>query len=211
MGQINDFCQFLSAFDETKRNEVFGATSPIQKHGGIDGDWFNEEYDSLISQLIANMSTALASQLNQDYRNAICAAPYQFGLLKQSLWQFLHRLYRGDQLQDGLNFRGFYFTHSGTNQAQHDVLANVVNQSTHSERHWYWWIHATTCESECRGYCGGAFGIVGKTTHCSGAGQHWNRAARPYRSHSKLLSQSGRGAVSEPPLLRIKTQWIKGY
>jgi type VI secretion system protein ImpL len=134
MGQINDFCQFFSAFDETKRNEVFGATSPIQKHGGIDGDWFNEEYDSLISQLIANMSTALASQLNQDYRNAICAAPYQFGLLKQSLWQFLHRLYRGDQLQDGLNFRGFYFTHSGTNQAQHDVLANVVNQSLGHEQ-----------------------------------------------------------------------------
>ncbi|MDA0118717.1 type VI secretion system membrane subunit TssM [Vibrio sp. T11.5] len=134
MGQINDFCQFFSAFDETKRNEVFGATSPIQKHGGIDGDWFNEEYDSLISQLIANMSTALASQLNQDYRNAICAAPYQFGLLKQSLWQFLNRLYRGDQLQDGLNFRGFYFTHSGSVQSQFDVLANVVNQSLGHEQ-----------------------------------------------------------------------------
>ena len=39
-----------------------------------------------------------------------------------------------DRLQDGLNFRGFYFTHSGTNQAQHDVLANVVNQSLGHEQ-----------------------------------------------------------------------------
>ena len=83
MGQINDFCQFFSAFDETKRNDVFGVTSPIMKHGGIDADWYNTEYDNLITQLLSNMSNALASQLNQDYRNAICAAPYQFALLKR--------------------------------------------------------------------------------------------------------------------------------
>ncbi|WP_341661467.1 type VI secretion system membrane subunit TssM [Vibrio sp.] len=129
MGQINDFCQFFSAFDETKRNDVFGVTSPIMKHGGIDADWYNTEYDSLVTQLLSNMSNALASQLNQDYRNAICAAPYQFALLKENLWEFLYRLYRGEQLHDGLNFRGFYFTHSGQVQNQHDVLANVVNQA----------------------------------------------------------------------------------
>ncbi|WP_076589314.1 type VI secretion system membrane subunit TssM [Vibrio ostreicida] len=134
MGQVNDFCQFFSAFDEAKRNDVFGATSPIQKHGGIDGEWFNREFDHLISQLISNMSTALASQLNQDYRNAICAAPYQFGLLKKNLWLFLHRMYRGDQLQDGLNFRGFYFTHNGTDQKQHDILANVINHTLGHEQ-----------------------------------------------------------------------------
>ncbi|RSD31443.1 type VI secretion system membrane subunit TssM [Vibrio pectenicida] len=129
MGQINDFCQFFSGFDEAKRNDVFGATSPILKHGGIEADWFNTEYDNLITQLLSNMSAALVSQLNQDYRNAICSAPYQFALLKESLWEFLYRLYRGEQLQDGLNFRGFYFTHSGAIQKQHDVLANVVNQN----------------------------------------------------------------------------------
>ncbi|GLT17789.1 secretion protein [Vibrio zhanjiangensis] len=135
MGQINDFCQFFSAFDEAKRNDVFGATSPFMKHGGIDADWFNTEYDSLVTQLLSNMSSALASQLNQDYRNAICAAPYQFVLLKESLWEFLYRLYRGEQLQNGLNFRGFYFTHSGTVKKQHDVLANVINQALGYEQY----------------------------------------------------------------------------
>ncbi|MGD8230500.1 type VI secretion system membrane subunit TssM [Vibrio sp. TRT 1302] len=134
MGQINDFCQFFSAFDEAKRNDVFGATSPFIKNGGIDADWFNQEYDHLISQLIASTSSALSSQLNQDYRNSICAAPYQFGLLKQSLWHFLQRLYRGDQLNNGLCFRGFYFTHSGTDTKQYDLLANVINESLGNEK-----------------------------------------------------------------------------
>ncbi|MGD8170399.1 type VI secretion system membrane subunit TssM [Vibrio sp. TRT 21S02] len=127
MGNIADFCQFFSAFDEAKRNEVFGATSPHQKHGGIDANWFNDEYDHLISQLIANMSTALSGQLNQDYRTAISSAPYQFGLLKQSLWLFLQRLYRGEQLSDGLQFRGFYFTHTGQEGETNDLLASAVN------------------------------------------------------------------------------------
>jgi len=127
MGNISDFCQFFSAFDETKRDEVFGATSPYQKHGGIDATWYDQEFDHLISQLIANISTAQAGQLNQDYRNAIACAPFQFGLLKQSLWVMLQRLYRGDQLSDGLQFRGFYFTHNGQAHQQSDVLASVVN------------------------------------------------------------------------------------
>jgi len=134
MGQINDFCQFFSAFDESKRNEVFGATSPVLKNGGVDADWFNDEYDHLIGQLIASTGTALSSQLNQEFRNSICAAPYQFGLLKQTLWHFLQRLYRGDQLNNGLNFRGFYFTHSGTSEKQYDLLANVVNDSLGNEK-----------------------------------------------------------------------------
>ncbi|NOH80018.1 type VI secretion system membrane subunit TssM [Vibrio sp. RE86] len=134
MGQINDFCQFFSAFDEAKRNDVFGATSPITKNGGIDADWFNEEFDHLIGQLIASTNTALSSQLNQEFKNSICAAPYQFGLLKQSLWHFFHRLYRGDQLNNGLKFRGFYFTHSGASDEQYDLLANVVNESLGNER-----------------------------------------------------------------------------
>ncbi|KJY83398.1 type VI secretion protein IcmF [Vibrio galatheae] len=134
MGQINDFCQFFSAFDEAKRNDVFGATSPVLNNGGIDADWFHQEYDYLISQLIANTSSALSSQLNQEYRNSICAAPYQFGLLKQNFWHFLQRLYRGDQLNNGLNFRGFYFTHSGSSEQQYDLLANVVNESLGNEK-----------------------------------------------------------------------------
>lgn len=135
MGQLSDFCQFFSGFDESKRHEVFGATSPVQNHGGIDADWFNSEYDHLISQLISNMSHALGNQLNQDYRNAICSAPYQFGLLKQNLWHFLQRLHRGDQYTDGLNFRGFYFTHSGEDFPQLDMLANVVNQELGNEQY----------------------------------------------------------------------------
>ncbi|MDN3683342.1 type VI secretion system protein [Vibrio sinaloensis] len=35
MGQVSDFCQFFSAFDESKRNEVFGATSPVLKMAGL--------------------------------------------------------------------------------------------------------------------------------------------------------------------------------
>ena len=134
MGQINDFCQFFSAFDDSKRNEVFGATSPVLKTGGIDAEWFNQEFDHLTNQLIAHINTALSAQLNQDYRSSICAAPYQFGLLKQVLWSFLQRLYKGDQLNNGLGFRGFYFTHSGHSEKQYDLLANVVNESLGNDK-----------------------------------------------------------------------------
>ncbi|MGF1743050.1 type VI secretion system membrane subunit TssM [Vibrio profundum] len=133
MGGIADFCQFFSGFDESKRDDVFGATSPYQKHGGIDANWFNEEYDHLIGQLIASMSNALSGQLNQEYRNSIASAPLQFGLLKQNLWAFLQRLYRGEQLSDGLLFRGFYFTHNGQEHTQHDVLASAINHSLGNE------------------------------------------------------------------------------
>lgn len=133
MGSISDFCQFFSSFDESKRNEALGATIPYQKHGGIDADWFTEEYDRLISQLIANTSSALSGQLNQEYRNAIASAPFQFGLLKQNLWVLLSSLYRGEQLQDALLFRGFYFTHQGGTHEKHDLLASVINHSLGSE------------------------------------------------------------------------------
>lgn len=135
MGNISDFCQFFSAFDENKRDDVFGATAPYQEHGGIDANWYNQEFDHLISQLIASMSTALAGQLNQDYRNSIASAPYQFGLLKQSLWLLLRRLYRGDQLTDGLMFRGFYFTHDAQAHQQNDLLAGVINYQLGNESH----------------------------------------------------------------------------
>ncbi|WP_394251186.1 type VI secretion system membrane subunit TssM [Vibrio profundi] len=135
MGSISDFCQFFSAFDESKRDDVFGATSPYNKHGGIDADWFNDEFDHLIGQLIANMSNALAGQLNQDYRNSIASAPFQFGLLKQNLWLFLHRLYRGEQLSEALQFRGFYFTHDGQEVNQKDLLASTVSFSVGHEQY----------------------------------------------------------------------------
>ncbi|MCL9783164.1 type VI secretion system membrane subunit TssM [Vibrio sp. S4M6] len=133
MGSISDFCQFFSAFDESKRDDVFGATFPFQKHGGIDANWFNDEYDHLISQLIASTSNALSGQLNQEFRNSIASAPFQFGLLKQNLWAFLQRMYRGEQLSNGLFFRGFYFTHNGQEHPQNDVLASTVNHSLGNE------------------------------------------------------------------------------
>ncbi len=125
----------LLAFDESKRDEVFGATAPYSAHGGIDANWFNDEYDHLISELIANMSNALAGQLNQDYRNSIASAPFQFGLLKQNLWLFLNRLYRGEQLSDALQFRGFYFTHDGQSPSQSDLLASAVSYSVGHEHY----------------------------------------------------------------------------
>ena len=133
MGGIADFCQFFSGFEEARRDDVFGATMPYRKHGGIDANWFNDEFDHLISQLIAHSSSAMANQLNQDYRNAIGSAPFQLGLLKQKLWLFLQRLYRGEQLTDALQFRGFYFTHHGKEGMQSDLLAATVNQSLGSD------------------------------------------------------------------------------
>ncbi|MCK6265149.1 type VI secretion system membrane subunit TssM [Vibrio sp. ZSDE26] len=137
MGSISDFCQFFSSFDESKRNDVLGATSPYQQHGGIDAQWFYDEFDHLTSQLISNVNTALGNQLNQEFRNSIVSAPFQFGLLKQHLWLFLQRLYRGEQLSDGLQFRGFYFTHNGTEQNQKDILASVVNHSLGNDEYFY--------------------------------------------------------------------------
>ncbi|MDA9556428.1 type VI secretion system membrane subunit TssM [Vibrio sp.] len=133
MGSIADFCHYFSAFDETKRDDVFGATTPYNKHGGIDAEWFNKEFDHLIQQLTSNISLSMASQLNQEYRNSIAAAPFQFGLIKQNLWRFFKRLYRSEQLIDGLQFRGFYFTHNIRSIEETDLLATVVNESLGNE------------------------------------------------------------------------------
>jgi len=133
MGSISDFCQFFSGFDEAKRGEAFGATSPYQQNGGIDANWFDDEYDHLIGQLISNMNNALSGQLNQDYRKSIASAPFQFGLLKKNLWLLLQRIYRSEQLTDGLMFRGFYFTHNGQDHQQHDLLAGTVNYTLGNE------------------------------------------------------------------------------
>ncbi|OIQ26211.1 type VI secretion system membrane subunit TssM [uncultured Vibrio sp.] len=133
MGSISDFCQFFSSFDESKRNSVLGATFPYEKRGGIDANWFSGEFDHITSQLISNVNSALGNQLNQDFRNSIVSAPFQFGLIKQQLQSFLQRLYRGEQLSDGLQFRGFYFTHSGADKKQTDTLASVVNHSLGNE------------------------------------------------------------------------------
>ncbi|MEZ9233526.1 type VI secretion system membrane subunit TssM [Vibrio amylolyticus] len=135
MGSISDFCQFFSSFDEAKRNNVLGATFPYEKRGGIDANWFSDEFDYLTSQLISNVNGALGNQLNQDFRNSIVSAPFQFGLIKQQLQAFLQRLYRGEQLSDGLQFRGFYFTHSGAENKQTDLLASVVNHSLGNENY----------------------------------------------------------------------------
>ncbi|WP_434340035.1 type VI secretion system membrane subunit TssM [Motilimonas cestriensis] len=138
IGELADFCQYFSAFEETKRDDAFGATMPVNRNGGIDATWFDQSFNHLIEQLMANMSRAIAGQLNPLYRNAIASAPYQLGLLKQNLWLFFKRLYRQEQLNRSLHFRGYYLIHGGNDKKQHDLLAatlahelghEVINQS----------------------------------------------------------------------------------
>ncbi len=124
---ISDFCQYFSGFEDARREDAFGSMMPFRVHGGIDADWFNHAYDSLIGQLIANMTSALSGQLNLDYRKSIAAAPLQFGLLKQSLWLQLNRIFGVNQLGDGLMFRGFFFTHEGSDNKNVDALAATIS------------------------------------------------------------------------------------
>ncbi|MGF1747914.1 type VI secretion system membrane subunit TssM [Vibrio cionasavignyae] len=126
-GAVSDFCQYFSGFDDARREEAFGAMMPYRKHGGIDADWYDTAYDTLIGQLTANMTNALSGQLNLEYRKSIASAPLQFGLLKQNLWLMLNRLYGLNQLGEGLMFRGFFFTHDGSHDEETDILAATIS------------------------------------------------------------------------------------
>ncbi|MGR5295721.1 type VI secretion system membrane subunit TssM [Vibrio mediterranei] len=124
---ISDFCQYFSGFEDARREDAFGSMMPFREHGGIDADWYDHAYDALIGQLIANMTSALSGQLNLDYRKSIAAAPLQFGLLKQNLWLQLNRIFGVNQLGDGLMFRGFFFTHEGSDSKNVDALAATIS------------------------------------------------------------------------------------
>ncbi|MCW8344594.1 type VI secretion system membrane subunit TssM [Vibrio sp. ZSDZ65] len=132
-GAVSDFCQYFSGFDDARREEAFGAMMPYRKHGGIDADWYNFAYDSLIGQLTANMTNALSGQLNLDYRKSIASAPFQFGLLKQNFWLMLNRLYGLNQLGEGLMFRGFFFTHDASHDEETDILAATISNDLGNE------------------------------------------------------------------------------
>ena len=134
IGQIHDCCHLFSSLTEKKQNAVFGATSPVRKNNSINAQWYDREFDTLITQLFSAAGDTLKSQSNTVTCNAISASPFQFGLIKQRLWLFFQRLYLINSLTDHLNFRGFYFTHSGTEAKQIDPLANIANDLLSNSR-----------------------------------------------------------------------------
>ncbi len=126
MSALADFCQYFSAFEESRLDEALGATMPVSKNCGINPDWFEQSFDKLIQQLISGISGAISAQLSPEYRQAISSAPYQFGLIKQELWRFLQHLCRTEQLHQGISFRGYYFTNTQLESQTTDLLASSI-------------------------------------------------------------------------------------
>ena len=114
MSELRDFCEIFSTLDERQRDQAFGALVPNADQLEFDKAWFDRSYDRLQKNISDSLSSALKSQLNTDYRDAIVAGTFQLSILKSTIENYFNSLFVDHQFEGkALYFRGYFFANSG--------------------------------------------------------------------------------------------------
>ncbi|WDD99163.1 type VI secretion system membrane subunit TssM [Thalassomonas actiniarum] len=127
MSGLADLCQFFASLDEAELDGAFGAMNVDKKYQGhYDGDWFDSAYEDLSRRLGQAVLSALDSQLNENFRRSVVAAPLQFTQLKRDIGFYLEQLFTSKNSPEQYLFRGFFFTNTEQHLSVADPLTKQV-------------------------------------------------------------------------------------
>ena len=135
---VSDLQRLFSCFDDQRLEEPLGGLMEVAKQG-YDETWFVQSFNQIQSQLFLQTTSGLKAQLNSQYRESILVGPYQFALIKTELQQYFRLLYTDNHFEESsLNFRGYFFTNSGSDQPSVDklslLLASELGYENYSQR-----------------------------------------------------------------------------
>ena len=113
---VAGFVEFWEDLRKSERDQIFGATFPVQFADAADARAsFAREFETLSSTLHARALRTIRSQRHPEARQKVFQFPLEFRALKGDLEQFIALLFQRNTYQENPVFRGFYLT-SGTQE-----------------------------------------------------------------------------------------------
>ena len=123
MAGLSDFCQFFASLDEEQLNGNFGALNVKNANlGKFSISWFEKAYDNICKRMGQTILTALDSQLSEQFRRSVVAAPVQLKQIQPDISYFLEQLFTAKSYE----FRGFFFTNTQQVSQATDPLTKQV-------------------------------------------------------------------------------------
>lgn len=127
MAGLSDFCQFFASLDEEQLNGSFGALNVKNANlGKFSVNWFEKAYDSICKRMGQTVLTALDSQLSEQFRRSVVAAPVQLKQIQPDIGYFLEQLFVVKSNAKSYEFRGFFFTNTQQVSQATDPLTKQV-------------------------------------------------------------------------------------
>lgn len=120
---IAGFVEFFDDLGREERQQVWGATFPLQELRQTDGAhsaelvelWRGTELPALIERLDGRLNERLITERDLQRRMRILGFPQQVATLEEPLHRFLHLVFAGSRFEHPLLWRGVYFS-SGTQE-----------------------------------------------------------------------------------------------
>lgn len=127
---IDGFVEFWGELRKSERDQIFGATFPLEAIPRFDpSKAFEKEFSRLVGVIHAHALRRIATERVADARNKIVQFPLEFHVLRNPLSYFIGNLFMRNRYQGTPLFRGFYFT-SGTQEGS--PVSRVVADMVHA-------------------------------------------------------------------------------
>ena len=109
---VEGFMEFFNDLSKEELRQVWGMSLPLENCNDLQfvQQFFDREYNSLITQLRKRVMWALDTERSIRGRELINAFPQQMQLLKRPIENFIAELFGSTRYRNALQFRGIYFT-----------------------------------------------------------------------------------------------------
>lgn len=114
---VGGFVEFWGELRKQERDQLFGATFPVDEAHEDAGDKFAREFDVLMGRVHARAVRVVGEERRPDVRAKLLQFPGEFRVLRNGLAEFTRALFEVNSYQESPVFRGFYFT-SGTQEGR---------------------------------------------------------------------------------------------
>ncbi len=123
------FVEFFDDLDRETRNQVWGATFPVQAGPEGSAAKFGAEFKALLQRLEDRLFERLQTERGPEQRARIAGFPAQFASLEEPLAAFIGAAFGGTRLDPAPFLRGVYFT-SGTQEGSPlDRLSGALSRA----------------------------------------------------------------------------------
>ncbi len=112
---ISGFREYFSSFSVSRRKKVWGATFQTTSTKEQTWNQVGQEFDQLVSRLSDEVIDRLSEEPDGANRIAVFGLPGQLAVLKDTIVDFLGRVFEPTRYKTNAILRGFYFT-SGTQE-----------------------------------------------------------------------------------------------
>jgi type VI secretion system protein ImpL len=113
---LQGFVESFEHLSRTEREQIWGCTlSPEEVSSSSPREVFEQEFDLLVKALDDFRLKRLSLASKRESRGRVYVFPLEFAGIKDSVGQFIGKLFQASPYQEGPIFRGFYLT-SGTQE-----------------------------------------------------------------------------------------------